>query len=89
MKKRFIAGAVCPRCSAMDRIVMFTTDEGTFRECVDCGFEDRQPDAEDMTPTPEVTTRVTPGEEPDPPRRDDTPQPVRILPGTSGGNRDH
>ena len=90
MKKRFIAGAVCPRCSAMDRIVMFTTDEGTFRECVDCGYEDRQPDAEDVSPTPEMETRVTPGEAPDPPRRDDTPQPVRILPGgTSGGDRDH
>lgn len=89
MKKRFIAGAVCPRCSAMDRIVMFSTDEGTFRECVDCGYGDRQPDAEDMTPTPEVSTRVTPGDEPEPPKRDDTPQPVRILPGTSGNHRDH
>ncbi|XOZ32665.1 YheV family putative zinc ribbon protein [Halomonadaceae bacterium KBTZ08] len=84
MKKRFIAGAVCPRCSAMDRIVMFTTDEGTFRECVDCGFEDRQPEAADMTPASEaLKTRVEPSES-DPPRKDDTPQPVRILPSGSG-----
>ncbi|MEQ6885662.1 YheV family putative zinc ribbon protein [Salicola sp. Rm-C-2C1-2] len=87
MKKRFIAGAVCPRCSAMDRIVMFTTEEGTFRECVECGFEDRQPEAGDMTPASEASeglkTRVT-ATEPDPPKRDDTPQPVRILPSGSG-----
>jgi len=89
MKKRFIAGAVCPRCSAMDRIVMFTTEKGTFRECVNCGYEDRQPEAEDVTPTPEMETRVTPGEEPDPPRRDDHPQPIRILPGGSGAGGDH
>lgn len=89
MKKRFIAGAVCPRCSAMDRIVMFTTGDGTFRECVSCGFRDRQPDAEDMTPSPEVQTRVTPREEPEPPKRDDTPQPVRILPAGSGSDQDH
>ena len=89
MKKRFIAGAVCPRCSAMDRIVMFSTEEGTFRECVNCGYGDRQPDAEDVTPTPEMDTRVTPGSDPDPPRRDDHPQPIRILPQGSGGSRDH
>ena len=89
MKKRFIAGAVCPRCSAMDRIVMFTTEEGTFRECVDCGFEDRQPEAADMTPASEtLKTRVTPTES-DSPKKDDTPQPVRILPSGSGSDQVH
>ena len=40
--KRFIAGAICPRCKAMDRIVMYRFGEKDFRECVECGFEDQQ-----------------------------------------------
>lgn len=40
MKKRFIAGAVCPRCGAMDRLVTYKKDDREFRECVSCGFQD-------------------------------------------------
>ena len=40
VKKRFIAGAVCPSCSAMDRIVMYRLGDLDFRECVECGFKD-------------------------------------------------
>ena len=54
--KRFIAGAVCPRCAEMDKIMMFTTDdEDQVRECVACGFTDavsvapKQEDAELQT----------------------------------------
>lgn len=56
-KKRFIAGAVCPKCSAMDRIVSFRNDKGEeARECVACGFSDvlRFPAA----PQAELETRV-------------------------------
>ncbi len=53
--KRFIAGAVCPRCAEMDKIMMFTTDEGQFRECVACGFSDEQAELEE---TAEIQTRV-------------------------------
>lgn len=56
--KRFIAGAVCPRCAEMDKIMMFTTDdEDQVRECVACGFTDAVSD----TPKPEdaeLQTRV-------------------------------
>lgn len=38
--KRFIAGAVCPKCSAMDKIVMYKQGDKDVRECVDCGFND-------------------------------------------------
>lgn len=38
--KRFIAGAVCPRCAAQDRIRVFTQDGATHRECVACDFAD-------------------------------------------------
>ena len=41
VKKRFIAGAVCPRCAELDTIVMYRRDGQEFRECVDCGFEDK------------------------------------------------
>ncbi|MGY0218575.1 YheV family putative zinc ribbon protein [Endozoicomonadaceae bacterium StTr2] len=40
VKKRFIAGAVCPKCGEMDRIVMFDQDDQSVRECVSCGFTD-------------------------------------------------
>ena len=40
--KRFIAGAVCPKCAQMDRLVSYTNDEGTFKECVACGFIEKQ-----------------------------------------------
>lgn len=39
-KKRFIAGAVCPRCSEMDKLVTYKEDGKEFRECVSCGFVD-------------------------------------------------
>ena len=39
-RKRFIAGAVCPKCAAMDRIVTWHEDGKDYRECVSCGFSD-------------------------------------------------
>ena len=38
--KRFIAGAVCPRCAEMDKLMTFKKDGKSFRECVSCDFED-------------------------------------------------
>jgi len=55
MKKRFIAGAVCPRCAEMDKIVMYEKDEKNFRECVVCGYEDEMPIAGGAY---EIPTRV-------------------------------
>ena len=56
--KRFIAGAVCPRCAEMDKIMMFTTDDDQqVRECVACGFTDAMSD-EPQPGTPELETRV-------------------------------
>ena len=40
--KRFIAGAVCPRCGEMDRLVSYSNEEGTFKECVACDFSEKQ-----------------------------------------------
>jgi uncharacterized metal-binding protein (TIGR02443 family) len=61
MKRRFIAGAVCPRCSEMDKIVMFTNDDGVqTKECVECGFTET---IQDLQQQEELATRVTPVEE--------------------------
>ena len=54
-KRRFIAGAVCPRCSAMDKIVVDI--ESDARECVACGFAEARP--KDSARVGEVPTRVS------------------------------
>jgi uncharacterized metal-binding protein (TIGR02443 family) len=42
-RRRFIAGAVCPRCAKMDKIVVdLDTDQ---RECVACGYSEARPQA--------------------------------------------
>ncbi len=61
--KRFIAGAVCPRCAAMDRLTMYTDDEGVqHRECVSCDFTDSQgekaPETVETVDSAELKTRV-------------------------------
>lgn len=43
MKKRFIAGAKCPKCEATDRIVMLTTAEDEWIECIECGYSENRP----------------------------------------------
>lgn len=58
-QRRFIAGAVCPRCAAMDKIVVdMETDK---RECVACGFNEARPEGpQNTTATPaELPTRVS------------------------------
>jgi uncharacterized metal-binding protein (TIGR02443 family) len=54
-RRRFIAGAVCPRCSAMDKIVVDLDSD--LRECVACGFNEGRPDAGPAAA--EVPTRVS------------------------------
>ncbi len=66
--RRFIAGAVCPRCGAMDRLVTFTEEEQRYRECVACDFRDRMEEAGNESDQGELETRVS--------RRSDTRPPV-------------
>ncbi|MFT6956763.1 MAG: putative metal-binding protein (TIGR02443 family) [Halieaceae bacterium] len=70
-RRRFIAGAVCPRCSAMDKIVV-NLDSDT-RECVACGFNDARPGDPDLTH--ELPTRVSRAAS----RRVDTPTEIVTL----------
>ena len=68
--RRFIAGAVCPRCAAMDRIVVDL--ENDQRECIACGFSDARPAG---PPPGELGTRVTRAAA----RRSETPADVVTL----------
>lgn len=52
MTRRFIAGAVCPRCGLMDKLLVDTETE--VRECVSCGFSEPRP----KDPVTELATRV-------------------------------
>jgi uncharacterized metal-binding protein (TIGR02443 family) len=54
-KKRFIAGVVCPKCSALDRLVAFSDGGVDFRECTSCGFTDQ---LRIMSPPRVLQTRV-------------------------------
>ncbi len=69
--RRFIAGAVCPRCGALDRIVVDMQTER--RECIACDFSEERPRD---NPGQELATRVTRAAA----RRTETPaQAVRLL----------
>jgi len=86
-RRRFIAGAVCPRCARMDKIVVdLDTDQ---RECVACGFCEGRPGphqpaaaAHDTGPMREVPTRVSRAAA----RRVETPaQAITVIdPGSDG-----
>ena len=74
VRRRFIAGAVCPRCARMDKIVVdLDTDQ---RECVACGFNESRPGQEGPGPVTELSTRVSRPAA----RRVETPaEPVRLI----------
>ncbi|MCQ4322506.1 YheV family putative zinc ribbon protein [Stutzerimonas stutzeri] len=55
--KRFIAGAVCPACSASDSIKMWDVDGVPNRECVECGYADTL-NAQGQSVPSELGTRV-------------------------------
>ena len=72
-KRRFVAGAVCPRCSEMDKLVVYNEDGKDYRECVACGYKDEmrfKPQAR------ELETRVNQTAE----DKQDAVQVVTILP---------
>lgn len=41
-KRRFIAGAVCPKCKSLDTIMLFRENNVEKLECVNCGYADAQ-----------------------------------------------
>ncbi|MEM8498384.1 MAG: YheV family putative metal-binding protein [Pseudomonadota bacterium] len=55
--KRFIAGAVCTRCGAMDRTMMHHADGKIIKECVGCGHTEA---LDELGQSGELQTRVSP-----------------------------
>ena len=54
-RRRFIAGARCPSCGAMDKIVVDLQSER--RSCIACDFSEERPPAPDSAG--ELATRVS------------------------------
>ncbi len=80
-RRRFIAGAVCPRCSAMDKIAVDPDEDVRF--CVSCGFREARP-ANAPSGTQELGTRVNRAAA----RRVETPaEPVRLMTPGNGKRR--
>jgi uncharacterized metal-binding protein (TIGR02443 family) len=89
IKRRFIAGAVCPRCAEMDKMVMYDDAAGQrIRECVSCGY--RAGLDEQGQPT-ELETRVNqPRAGEQPLAHEDEVVVVRLLdPNPGAKRRDH
>ena len=72
-KRRFVAGAVCPRCSEMDKLVVYNEDGKDYRECVSCGYKDEMRFPQQAR---ELDTRVNNSEE----DKAGQTQVVKILP---------
>ena len=53
LRQRFIAGAVCPRCGAIDRTVIDA--EADQRRCIECEFVEARPAAHAEVPATRVT----------------------------------
>jgi hypothetical protein len=60
--RRFIAGAVCPSCGALDKLVLFVGSSEQRRECVSCGYSDSLADAPAPPEPATRVNRVRPGE---------------------------
>lgn len=43
LKRRFIAGAKCPKCQSQDCIVMLTSTDNEWIECVECQYTEQRP----------------------------------------------
>ncbi|MFT5161962.1 MAG: putative metal-binding protein (TIGR02443 family) [Alteromonadaceae bacterium] len=43
-KKRFIAGATCPKCQAIDTMMLYKQNNVEKVECVQCGHTMTQPE---------------------------------------------
>lgn len=74
VQKRFIAGAICPRCAEMDRIRSWEQNGVRYRDCVSCDFFEQAPIEEETAA--ELETRVN--REREEQQRNDI-QTVRIL----------
>ena len=53
--RRFIAGAICPKCSAVDKLYTYELDQKKYRACTRCDFNEQMRFASNKQ---ELQTRV-------------------------------
>ena len=58
IKRRFIACAKCPKCEALDRIVMLSSGDDEWIECIECGYSENRPTQVDEPQMPEVADEI-------------------------------
>ncbi len=75
--KRFVAGAVCPRCGEMDTIRVYRNEIREYRECIKCDYVDGQ-NLDGSPEANELETRVN--KKPDPAPKS---QPLMFVPNPS------
>ena len=63
MRKRFVAGAVCPSCQEMDKIIVLLDSQPQTRECVVCGYSDSLDENGNITELPTRVNKPVDGEE--------------------------
>lgn len=44
VKRRFVAGAICPQCQELDTISLYFENNVEKLECVSCGYNEAQTD---------------------------------------------
>ncbi|WP_394203389.1 YheV family putative zinc ribbon protein [Shewanella waksmanii] len=49
IKKRFVAGAKCPKCQAKETIVLFKEHGIETVECIECDYREQQGDEQATT----------------------------------------
>jgi uncharacterized protein len=62
-KRRFIAGASCPQCGAVDKIVRVEQGDGIHMECIACGMVrdlDQAPPRDQPTDEPAIPVLIRP-----------------------------
>ena len=84
IKKRFIAGAVCPRCANMDTIVVFSRDGIDVRQCVNCDFEETK---SFINNTRELQTRVNQANDSSQKNGKEEIQPIKLINGATNDNK--
>ncbi|WP_415882994.1 YheV family putative zinc ribbon protein [Neptuniibacter sp. QD72_48] len=85
--KRFIAGAVCPRCGEMDCIRTYRDEEREYKECVRCDYEDSMRlDGQPDTAVEELETRVNRENKPE---IEEGAQPLMFTVNPGAKHKDH
>lgn len=83
--KRFIAGAVCPRCGEMDCIRTYRDEEREHKECVRCDYTDSMR-LDGVVETEELETRVNRDKTP---QLEESAQPLFFTANPGTGRKDH